>query len=149
MDRQTIDHGSAVTPLARLAGDRGRPTIQVRRTGELVEAFHALASLGVRQLSYRFRFYDDGDVTWEFTSRRGASRDRSAWPAIKAARYRLGELLEAAIREAATEFLGFDHELLYECNAVFKPSTGSWQLDGRGTVYEIDPDVSYIGLALD
>jgi hypothetical protein len=128
---------------------RGQPVIQLRRTVELHEALSSLAALGVRKLGYRFRFYDDGDVFREFTARRGAGRDKSALPAIKAARHRLGELLEAAIRDAAEEFVGFDRELIYECEAVFSPSTGSWQLSGHGTMYEVVPEFFGVGLALD
>ena len=147
--QEDVDNGVATTPRGQLGHARGRPVIQVRRTLELHEALSSLAALGVRKLGYRFRFYDDGDVTLEFTARRGSGRDKSALPAIKAARHWLGKLLEAAIREAAEGFVGFDRELLYECEAVFKPSTGSWQLSGRGTAYAVDPEFFDVGLALD
>jgi|688.fasta_scaffold305836_2 hypothetical protein len=149
MDVQTIDNGSAVAPLARLVDDRGQPTIHVRRTKELDEALNALAALGVRKLGFRFRFLDDGDVVRQFTGRRGAGRDLLVLPAIKAARHRLDELLEAAILEGAKEFVGFDRELLYECEASFDSDTRSWRLDGSGTIYEVDPNFFAVGLALD
>ena len=144
-----VDNGVAIAPRAQLVERRGQPVIQLRRTVELHEALSSLAALGVRKLGYRFRFYDDGAVFREFTARRGAGRDKSALPAIKAARQRLGELLEAAISEAAEEFVGFDRELLYECEAAFSPSTRSWQLSGRGTAYAVDPEFFDVGLALD
>ena len=150
MDVQVdVDNGVATTPRGQLGDARGRPVIQVRRTVELHEALSSLAALGVRKLGYRFRFYDDGDVTLEFTARRGSGRDKSALPAIKAARHRLGKLLEAAIREATEEFMGLDRELHYECAAVFNSGTGSWELSGSGTVYEIAPDLFDVGITLE
>jgi hypothetical protein len=149
MNVQTSDSGTSVTPLARFANDRGQPTIHVRRTVELHEALSSLASLGVRKLGYRFRFLGGGDVVWQFTGRGSAGRDLPVLPAIKAALHRLGELLEAAILEGAKEFVGCGRELLYECEASFDPDTGSWQLAGTGTVYQIDPEFFDVGLALD
>lgn len=146
---QTVDNGTSTTLRGQLVGPRGRPMIRVARTVELHEALNVLATLGVRQLGYRFRFYDDGDVSWQFTGRRGAGRDPSVLPEIKAARHRLGELLEDAIRDATEGAMGLDRELHYECEAAFDPGTGSWELSGRGTVYEIDPDFFDVGLALD
>lgn len=144
-----VDNGLAIAPRAQLVERRGRPVIEIHRTPELDEALSSLGALGVRKLGYRFRFYDDGDVFREFTARRGAGRDKSALPAIKAARQRLGELLEGAIRDAVEEVVGFDRELLYECEAAFRPSTGSWQLSGRGTAYVVDPEFFDVGLAID
>lgn len=146
---QTVDSGTSSTPRAQLVETRGRLVIRVARTAELNEALASLAKLGVRQLGYRFRFYDDGDVALQFTGRRGAGRNQSVLPEIKAARHRLGELFEDAIREATEESMGLDRELHCECEAALDPRTGSWQLSGRGTVYEIDPDFSDVGLVLD
>jgi hypothetical protein len=142
MNVQTVDSGASVAPLARLVDDRGQPKIHVRRTVELHEALSSLAALGVRRLGYRFRFDDDGYVSWQFTERRGAGRDPSVLPAINAGRHRLGELLEAAILEAAKEFVGFGRELHYDCAAVFSPRTRSWHLSGHGSFFAV-------GLALD
>lgn len=149
MDVQVdVDTGVETAALAQLVEHRGQPVIQVRRTVELQEALDELAALGVRWLGYRFRFLDDGDVSWLFTGRRGAGREKATWPAIKAARHRLGELLETAIREAAEEYMGFDRELHYECEAIFKSSTGSWQLSGHGTMYEVVPEFFDVALTL-
>lgn len=144
-----VNNGVATAPRAQLVERRGQPVIQVRRTVELHEALSSLAALGVRKLGCRFVLFDDGTAHTRFTCRRGAGRDKSALPAIEAARQRLGELLEAAIRDAAEEFVGFDRELIYECEAVFSPSTGSWQLSGHGTMYEVVPEFFGVGLALD
>ena len=144
-----VDNGLAIAPRARLVERRGQPVIQVRRTVELHEALSSLAALGVRKLGCRFVLFDDGTAHTRFTCRRGAGRDKSALPAIEAARQRLGELLEAAIREAAEEFVGVDKEVRYDCEAIFRPSTGSWQLSGRGTAYAVDPEFFDVGLALD
>jgi len=144
-----VDNGVATAPRAQLVERRGQPVIQVRRTVELHEALSSLAALGVRKIGYRFRFYDDGDVTWEFTARRGAGRDPAVLPAIEAARHVLGQLLEDAIREAVEEFMGLGRELHYECKAAFDPGTGSWELSGSGTVYEIDPDLFDVGITLE
>lgn len=144
-----VDNGVAIAPRAQLTEHRGQPVIQVRRTVELHEALSSLAALGVRKLGCRFVLFDDGTAHTRFTCRRGAGCDKSALPAIEAARQRLGELLEAAIREAAEEVVGVDKEVRYDCEVVFKPTTGSWQLSGRGTAYAVDPGFFDVGLALD
>lgn len=150
MDVQVdVDTAVVTAPRAQLVERRGHPVIQLRRTVELHEALSSLAALGVRKLGYRFRFYDDGAAHTRFTCRRGAGHDKSALPAIEAARQRLGELLEAAIREAAEEVVGLDKEVRFDCEVVFKPTTGSWQLSGRGTAYVVDPEFFDVGLALD
>jgi hypothetical protein len=150
MDVQTMVDGSVATaPRAQLVERRGRPVIEIHRTPELDDALSSLAALGVRKLGCRFVLFDDGTGHTRLTCRRGAGRDKSALPAIEAARQRLGELLEAAIREAAEEFVGVDKEVRYDCEAIFRPSTGWWQLSGRGTAYAVDPEFFDVGLALD
>lgn len=150
MDVQVdVDDGVAIVPRAQLVVDRRRTFIQVRRTVELHEALSTLAALGVRKLGYRFCFYDCGSVIREFTARRGGGRDPSLLPAIKAARERLSQLLADAILEATEESMGIDHELHYDCEAAFKPGTGSWELSGRGRAYEIDPDLCDVGITFE
>lgn len=148
-DVQKVDSATATPPRAQLVDTGGRPMIHMAQTAELHEALNSLATLGIRKLGYRFRFFDDGSVTWQFTARHGAGRNPSVLPAIKAARHRLGQLLEEAIRDATAEFMGLDRELHYECAAAFKPSSGSWRLSGRGTIFEISPDFFDVGITLE
>jgi hypothetical protein len=143
-----VDNGVATTPRGQLVDARGLPMIRVADTVELREALNSLAALGVRRVGYRFRFYDDGDVTWEFAARRGGGRDQRGMPAFKAARYHLGELLEAAIREATEEFMDLGRELHFECFASVDPGTSMWHLSGRGTVFEMYSGLEDVGITL-
>lgn len=136
-------------PLGRLVVTRGIPMLRVRRTVELHKILCTLVELGVQRLGFHFRFHDDGDVTWQFTSR-GVARGRSSgWPAINEARQLLRQLLEDAIRAAAGGVVGYEQELHYDCELVYSRDSRTWQLGGSGAAYKIDPEFWDVGISLE
>lgn len=144
-----VDNGTSTTPRAQLVEDRGRPMIRIARTVELYGVLNALAAHGLRQVSYRFRFFEDGDVTWRLTSCRGAGRGRVAPPSLLDGRDQLRQLLEAAIREATEGSVGSGRELVCEWKATFSPKARTWTFSGSGTVYEMDPELFDVGITLE
>lgn len=150
MDVQVdVDGAVATAPRAQLVESGGGPVIRVWQCDELQEVLSTLTALGVQQLGYCFHFYDDDDVTWRFTARRGGGRGHAGLEARKAARRQLGQLLEDAIREATAQLVTLDREMRYECEATFNREMGTWQLSGRGTIYDVVPEFSGIEIALD
>lgn len=80
MDVQVdVDGAVATAPRAQLVESGGGPVIRVWQCDELQEVLSTLTALGVQQLGYCFHFYDDDDVTWRFTARRGGGRGHAGW----------------------------------------------------------------------